>query len=69
MIKEKPNHCRYTSGIASALPPCAESDFARNDDLQQTFKALVDRADAEMYRNKAASRKSKIKRVDRTAAA
>jgi diguanylate cyclase (GGDEF)-like protein len=35
----------------------------------ETLKALVDRADAEMYREKAASRKSKSNPVDSTAAA
>ncbi len=35
----------------------------------ETLKALVDRADAEMYRDKAASRKSKTNCVDNTAAA
>lgn len=49
-------HVKVSIGLAERLPG-------------ETLKALVDRADAEMYRDKAASRKSKNDRVDRTAAA
>jgi PleD family two-component response regulator len=40
-------HVKVSIGFAERLPG-------------ETMKALVDRADAEMYRDKAASRKSKI---------
>ena len=49
-------HVKVSIGFAERLPG-------------ETLKALVDRADAEMYRDKAASRKSKINGVDGTVAA